>query len=111
MTEAFFFPRPSGLTLREIVELTGAKPQAGVDLDRRITGIAAFDRAGPRDLCFLDSAKFAPQASLCEAGACLIVESFAQVLPSSVSALYTREPYRAFVKAVRHGRVEATLDS
>ena len=101
MTEAFFFQRRSGLSLREIVALIGAEPQRGADLDRRITGIAALDRAAPDDLCFLDSAKFAEQASICEAGACLTQERHAHVLPSRVSLLYVRQPYRAFVEVSR----------
>jgi UDP-3-O-[3-hydroxymyristoyl] glucosamine N-acyltransferase len=101
MTEAFFFRRHSGLTLREIVALTGAKPLPGADLDRRITGIAVLDRAAPGDLCFLDSAKFADQAAICEAGACLTGEHLAHLLPDRVSALDVREPYRAFVEIAR----------
>jgi UDP-3-O-[3-hydroxymyristoyl] glucosamine N-acyltransferase len=101
MTEALFFQRRSGLTLRQIVALTGAEPQPGAELDRRITGIAALDRAAPCDLCFLDSAKFADQASICEAGACLTPERLAHLLPAQVSLLYAREPYRAFVEVSR----------
>ncbi|HEY2227025.1 MAG TPA: UDP-3-O-(3-hydroxymyristoyl)glucosamine N-acyltransferase [Xanthobacteraceae bacterium] len=101
MTEAFFFRRRAGLTLSEIVALAGAEPQPGVALERRITGIAALDRAGSGDICFLDSAKFASQAAGCEAGACLTQERLAHLLPESVSLLYVREPYRAFVEVSR----------
>jgi len=44
MTEPFFFNRGSGLSVREIAALTGAKLQSGAHLDRRITGIAARAR-------------------------------------------------------------------
>ena len=101
MTEAFFFRRRSGLSLREIGALTGAAPQPGAELDRRVTGIAALDRAAPDDLCFLDSAKFAEQASICEAGACLTLERLAHCLPARVSLLLVRAPYRAFVQVSR----------
>jgi UDP-3-O-[3-hydroxymyristoyl] glucosamine N-acyltransferase len=101
MTEAFFFQRRSGLSLREIVALTGAEPQRGAELDRRITGIAALDRAAANDLCFLDSVKFADRASICQAGACLTPERFAHLLPDRVSLLFVREPYRAFVEVSR----------
>jgi UDP-3-O-[3-hydroxymyristoyl] glucosamine N-acyltransferase len=101
MTEAFFFQRRAGLTLREIVALTGAEPRRGADLDRRVTGIAALDRAAPGDLCFLDKAKFAGQASICQAGACLAPERLAHLLPDCVSVLHAREPYRAFVEVSR----------
>jgi UDP-3-O-[3-hydroxymyristoyl] glucosamine N-acyltransferase len=101
MTEAFFFQPRSGLSLREIAALTGAKPQPGAELDRRITGIAALDRAAPSDLCFLDDAKFAAPASICEAGACLTLERLAHLLPGRVRLLYAAAPYRAFVEVSR----------
>jgi len=62
MTEPFFFNRGRGLTVREIAALTGAEPQPGADLDRRITGVAALDRAAPHDLAFLDKPKYAAPA-------------------------------------------------
>jgi UDP-3-O-[3-hydroxymyristoyl] glucosamine N-acyltransferase len=111
MTEAFFFQPRSGLTLREIVALTGAQPPEGAELDRRITGIAALDRAAPGDLCFLDSAKFAAQASLCEAGACLTPQPLGHLLPSRVSLLYVDAPYRAFVEVSRKLYPEALRPS
>ena len=101
MTEALFFPRPSGLTLREIIALAGAEGRPGADLDRRITGIAALDRAAPGDLCFLDSAGLAGQAASCQAGACLTAARLGHLLPDRVSVLHAREPYRAFVEVAR----------
>jgi UDP-3-O-[3-hydroxymyristoyl] glucosamine N-acyltransferase len=101
MTEAFFFKRGNGLTLREIVALTGAEPGRGVDLDRRITGVASLDRAGPCDLVFLDSAKFAGLGAMSAAGACLTTERFAAWLPEHIGVLRTREPYRTFVEVAR----------
>jgi UDP-3-O-[3-hydroxymyristoyl] glucosamine N-acyltransferase len=111
MTEAFFFQPRSGLSLREMVALVGAQPQPGADLDRRITGIAALDCAGPSDLCFLDNAKFAAQASTCAAGACLTPQRLADLLPSRVSLLYVDAPYRAFVEVSRKLYPEALRPS
>ncbi len=101
MTAAFFFPRHPGLTLREIIALTGAEAGRGADLDRRITGIAALEHAGADDLCFFEGAKFADLAARCEAGACLTTERLAQLVPERVSLIYVRAPYRAFVQAAR----------
>src|SRR5262245_14274064 len=96
----FFKPRP-GLTLGEIAALTGAEPRAGAALDRRITGIAALDRATPRDLVFLDNPKYANQATTTAAGACLAADRLAGGVPERVSVLLAREPYRAFVEVAR----------
>jgi UDP-3-O-[3-hydroxymyristoyl] glucosamine N-acyltransferase len=57
MAEPFFFRRGTGLTVGEIISLTGAKPRPGADLNRRISGIAALDHAGPTDLTFFDNAR------------------------------------------------------
>jgi UDP-3-O-[3-hydroxymyristoyl] glucosamine N-acyltransferase len=101
MTEPFFFSRGRGLTVREIAALTGAAAQPGADLDRRITGIAALDRAAPDDLAFLDKPKFAAQLSATGAGACLTTERYAARAPAHVSVLCVAEPYRAFVEMTR----------
>jgi UDP-3-O-[3-hydroxymyristoyl] glucosamine N-acyltransferase len=101
MTEPSFFQHRVELTLREIAALTGAEPGRNAELDRRISGIAPLERAAPTDLCFLDNAKFAAQASICEAGACLTLERLAKLLPDRVSLLLVREPYRAFVETSR----------
>lgn len=101
MTEAFFFKRGNGLTLREIAALTGAKPRRDTDLDRRITGIASLDRALPTDLVFFDSAKYSGQMTASTAGACLTSERFAGRVPEHVALLCIEEPYRAFVEVGR----------
>jgi UDP-3-O-[3-hydroxymyristoyl] glucosamine N-acyltransferase len=98
MSAPVFFTRGQGLTVREIAALTGAEARRGADLDRRVTGIAPLDRAGPRDLTFIDGIKYADQAAATDAGACLTVERFADRLPEHVSLLCAREPYRAFVE-------------
>src|SRR5262245_33488054 len=101
MTEPFFFNRGSGLSVREIAALTGAKLQSGAHLDRRITGIAALDHAAPSDLAFLDKAKYAPQLSTSAAGACLTTQRYAGHAGTHTSVLCIAEPYRAFVEVVQ----------
>jgi len=101
MTEPKFFRSERGLTLAELSELTGAKLAAGAPRDRRITDIAALDRAGPRDLAFLDNSKYADGLAATHAGACLISERFAARAPAHLVTLIAREPYAAFVAAAR----------
>jgi len=101
MSAPFFFKRGAGLSLSEIAALVGGEPRAGADLDRRISAIAPLDRAGPSDLAFLDSPKYAQQAAVTVAGACLTTPRFTDALPGRVSVLKVREPYRAFVEVTR----------
>ena len=101
MTEPLFFKRPQGLSAGEIAALAKAEPQAGAKLDRRVTGIAPLDRAGPTDLAFIDRAKHVGQLASTRAGVCLAQPRFAGRIPSHVTVLMTPEPYRAFVAAAR----------
>jgi UDP-3-O-[3-hydroxymyristoyl] glucosamine N-acyltransferase len=101
MSEPQFFTRPKGMTVTEIVTLTGAVANAGADLSRTISNIAPVDEAGPSDLTFLESAKFANALASCGAGVILIAERFAAKAPSSAVVLQSKEPYRAFIAVAR----------
>jgi UDP-3-O-[3-hydroxymyristoyl] glucosamine N-acyltransferase len=101
MSAPFFFKRSGGLSLREIASLVSGEARAGADLDRRINAIAPLDRAAPSELSFLDSPKYVPLAGTTAAGACLTTQRFVDALPSRVSVLTVRDPYRAFVEVAR----------
>jgi UDP-3-O-[3-hydroxymyristoyl] glucosamine N-acyltransferase len=57
MAKRRFFDRPSGLTVAEIVSLTGARSDDGARLSHLITDVAPIDLAGPADLTFIESNK------------------------------------------------------
>jgi len=101
MAELLFFGRPPGLTLAEIVSLTGATAQSGAPADRRITNIAPLDQAGPSDLAFLDRPRFVSDLRSTRAGICLVAERFAAEAPPGVGVLVSAHPYRAFVLVAR----------
>jgi UDP-3-O-[3-hydroxymyristoyl] glucosamine N-acyltransferase len=101
MTEQSFLAPRTGLSLREIAKLTGARLPEHGDLDRRVTGIAALELASPRDLCFLDRSEPIERTAASAAAACLTLEELAPLLPARVLALIVDEPYVAFVQACR----------
>lgn len=101
MSEPVFLRQSSGLTLDEIAAVTGAAVASRPRQVGRIINIAPLDRAGPRDLTFLESRSFAAAAAATHAGACLTRTALAKDLPTHVSVLTVREPYRAFVMAAR----------
>jgi len=97
MTKHLFFQHPNGLTAQEIAALTGAVVPAGAPGERRITGIAPLDRAGPFDLSFMQNVKYEAQFASTLAGICLVAKRFAAAAPANVAVLVTPAPYRAFV--------------
>jgi UDP-3-O-[3-hydroxymyristoyl] glucosamine N-acyltransferase len=96
MADPVFFRLASALTLADIVSATGAKAAEGADLGRAVTGLAPLDRAGPRDLVFLDNPRYAGELEHTAAAACLVTAKFAARVPQGTVALVTHQPYRAF---------------
>jgi UDP-3-O-[3-hydroxymyristoyl] glucosamine N-acyltransferase len=101
MSEPLFQRHARGLTLAEIVALTGAVPPAAPLLTRRINNIAPLDLASPSDLAFFDSKSYTASAGATHAGACFTSAALANYLPARVAVLVVPEPYRAFVVAMR----------
>jgi UDP-3-O-[3-hydroxymyristoyl] glucosamine N-acyltransferase len=96
-----FFDRPSGMTVAEIVTLTGAEANEAALMSHLITGVAPVELAGPADLTFVDGNKFAKALKTSGAGACLMPKHFRDSAPAGLTVLYTEEPYRAFVAVHR----------
>ncbi|HZL30041.1 MAG TPA: UDP-3-O-(3-hydroxymyristoyl)glucosamine N-acyltransferase [Pseudolabrys sp.] len=101
MSEPVFLRDTRGLTLDEIVALTGAVASKPLKYARRITDVAPLDRASPRDICFYDNKRFSDDALRTHAGVCLTTEALAKDLPAHVTALVMAKPYPAFVRVMR----------
>src|SRR5579863_4797042 len=96
-----FFDRPQALTVAEIVSLTGAEFSDAASLTHPITDVAPIDLAGPNDLTFIESNKYADALATTRAGACLISPRFNGRAPEGLIVLRTEKPYRAFVAVHR----------
>jgi UDP-3-O-[3-hydroxymyristoyl] glucosamine N-acyltransferase len=101
MNDPAFLRHSRGLTLEEIVTLTGATLASPAPQSRRVVNIAPLDRASPHDLAFFDNRRFAAAAANTHAGVCLTKAAFAGDLPANVAILTVRDPYRAFVTVAR----------
>jgi UDP-3-O-[3-hydroxymyristoyl] glucosamine N-acyltransferase len=101
MANRRFFDRPSGMTVAEIVALTGARSSRSAALSHLITDVAPVDLAGPGDLTFIDANKYTEALSNTRAGACLMPSRFEGHAPEGVIVLHTETPYRAFVAVHR----------
>ncbi len=101
MSEPVFLRDTRGLSLDEIVALTGASAPEGTARARHIVNVAPLDRASPSDIAFYDAKKFSGAAGRTHAGICLTSAALAKELPSRVTVLVVREPFRAFVQVAR----------
>lgn len=101
MSEPLFLRESGGLTLDEIVALTGATMAAGNAGGRRVVNVAPLDRASPHDIAFFDNKNFARDAAATHAAVCLTRADLAALLPARTTALIVREPFRAFVQVSR----------
>ena len=91
------FYHPPGLTVAKIISLTGAESRDAARLSHLITDVAPLDLAGPNDLTFIESNKYADALATTRAGACLMPQRFESRAPNTLIVLRTHEPYRAFV--------------
>jgi len=101
MSERIIFDPGTGMSAADIAVLTGAKPRAGSDMDRKVTGVAALDIAGPNDLVFLEKARFGVDLATTAARVCLTTSELADLVPEPVTVLCIAQPYRAFVAVAR----------
>jgi len=101
MAEPKFFRPPIGLTIAEIVSLTGAELQNRGMLDQRMTNVAPIDDAEMADITFVDSVKFAKALPSTRAGAVLVSKRFQGQALSGLTVLITPDPYRSFIKVAR----------
>lgn len=101
MTAPTFTSAPAPMTVAEIAALTQATVLQPERADLRISNLAPLDRAGPRDLTFMDNARYAGQLACTRAGACLISSRFEQLAPPGIVLMRVAEPYRAFVSVAR----------
>jgi UDP-3-O-[3-hydroxymyristoyl] glucosamine N-acyltransferase len=96
-----FFDRPPGLTVAEIIALTGAEADQTAPASLLITGVAPVELAGPADLTFVDGKKYADALAMTRAGACLMRKHYADRAPQGLLVLYSEQPYRGFVAVHR----------
>ncbi|SFK05407.1 UDP-3-O-(3-hydroxymyristoyl)glucosamine N-acyltransferase [Methylocapsa palsarum] len=114
MSDPFFFARAPGLTLGDIVAVTGVRAGGGVDLSLLIGGAAPFDEAVAGELTYFDDlehipiglnpSESAPGSSegieATRASACFVEPCYEALVAGFTLALVTEEPHRAFAAAL-----------
>ena len=111
MSVPVFFRRGPGLSVAEIAERTGAKVAASTAGTRRLTDIAAIERAGPDDITFADGPAAQDDLRLTHAGACFMRSEPAQGGSRRTTILLVDDPYKAFVEVATALYPDAQLPS
>jgi UDP-3-O-[3-hydroxymyristoyl] glucosamine N-acyltransferase len=101
MSDTEFFAPTRSFTLGEIADLCKAELAPGAPADRVITGAEALDRAGPGDVSYIETRKFAEAVAHTRAGACFVSSKLDTPLPPAMAVLRVQAPYRAFVTVLQ----------
>lgn len=98
MADPRFFAVAGPLSLARLAEVSGAGLEAGADPAVEFFDVAPLDRAGPRDVSFLDNRKYADAFSTSQAGACVVSPDLVERAPAGMALLVSRDPYRAYAR-------------
>jgi len=101
MADPRFFQRAGPHSLDVLVALTGSRLADGVAGDRLVEDVAPLETAGPGDVTFLDNRKYTDAFMKSRAGAAFVTEAMAARAPTGMALLISREPYKAFARAVQ----------
>jgi UDP-3-O-[3-hydroxymyristoyl] glucosamine N-acyltransferase len=101
MADPRFFQRAGPQSLDALVALTGARLAGDAAGDRLIEDVAPLETAGPADVTFLDNRRYTDAFVKSRAGAAFVTEAMAARAPAGMALLISREPYKAFARAVQ----------
>ena len=91
-----FFAVASPQRLADIAAVAGASFEG--DGERRFSGVAPLQTAGPEDVSFLDNRRYAPLLAGTKAGAVVLLKAFADQVPEGTIALVAAQPYLGFAR-------------
>jgi UDP-3-O-[3-hydroxymyristoyl] glucosamine N-acyltransferase len=101
MADPRFFERAGPQSLDALAALSGAQLAAGTDGRRMIEDVAPLETAGPNEVTFLDNRKYTDAFMKSRAGAAFVAEAMVSRAPAGMALLVSREPYKAFARAVQ----------
>lgn len=94
MLDPRFYVVTSKPTIAELSKLVPLRPVRG-DVDRRLTGFAAFETASPGDLTF-SSGKKRADLSACAAAACITDQDVPDIIPDTLTVIQSEDPRATF---------------
>jgi UDP-3-O-[3-hydroxymyristoyl] glucosamine N-acyltransferase len=101
MADPRFFQRAGPHSLEALAALSGVRLADAADGNRLIEDVAPLETAGPTDVAFLDNRKYTDAFVKSRAGAAFVTEAMVARAPAGMALLVSREPYKAFARAVQ----------
>ncbi len=99
MPDPRFFTGRGPFSARDLGAHAGATVEG--DVDRRITGVAPLQSAGPDDLSFFDHPRYAEHLRTTKAGAIALKPQHRGLAPEGVALLLSRDPHRTYALAAQ----------
>lgn len=96
MADSRFFGSSGPQRLADIAAAAGATFEG--DGERRFSGVASLQSAGPDHVSFLDNRRYAPLLKETRAGAVVLLKAFADQVPAGAAALVTAQPSLGFAR-------------
>lgn len=98
MADPRFFKRSQSLTIEEIVNITGAVVDDGVNLSTVITDVAPLQEAIDGNVSFLENRRYIEVIVSSKATACFIPSALSNRAPKNMIKLVTEFPRRSYAK-------------
>ena len=99
MADSRFFTNNGPVSLKKIIELTGAQlhPNKSIaEQDFQIDDVAPLESAKKNELSFFINSKYLDDFKISKAGICLVQEKFASKAPESMITIVHNNPYKAY---------------
>ncbi|NBV05714.1 MAG: UDP-3-O-(3-hydroxymyristoyl)glucosamine N-acyltransferase [Proteobacteria bacterium] len=98
--QRFFDKKFESLTLKQVLEITGATVAKNTDLNQKIFDIATLEKADEKQISFFTSGLYFDQFKISKAGFCFTDEKNSNKAPLGMTALIHKNPYFAYAKIV-----------
>lgn len=96
----FFDKKSEFLTIKQIIDITGAMPAKSVDENSKIYDVATLEKADSAQISFFSSGQYFDQFQISKAGFCFADEKSAAKAPQSMTVLIHKNSYFAYSQVV-----------
>lgn len=96
MADPAFFHKTEPKTLQQIADLAGCEISSTSKANYIVEDVASLDKAGPKDISFLDNVKYKQQFTQTQAGAVIVAHDLKDLAPDECHVLLSSNPYKSY---------------